>query len=77
MTSPDPSSPGTARESLLRRLDRLLMDGPGGEAEGVLVYAANELFSLSPDDPAPNYLIAFAEALAEERREITEAGWLR
>lgn len=57
------SSDGT----LLRRLDESLLDGPGGDAEAVLIYAAHEIEQLSPNDPVPSCLRVLAEVLIEER----------
>jgi len=52
---------------LLERLDESLLDGPGGEAEAPLIYAAIEIERLSPNDPVPSCLRALADVLIEER----------
>lgn len=57
------------RRSLLERLDDALLDGPGGDAEGPLIYAAVEIERFSPNDPTPSCLRALAEVLAEERAQ--------
>lgn len=55
------------RSDLLRRLDESLLDGPGGESEAVLIYAANEIEQLSPHDPITSCLRALAEVLRNDR----------
>jgi hypothetical protein len=61
--TPSPTPP------LLHRLDEALLDGPGGEVEAVLIYAAMEIKRLSPHDPTPGLLRAFAAVLIEERKQ--------
>lgn len=55
--------------TLLGRLDEALLDGPGGEAEAPLIYAAREIERLSPNDPVPSCLRALADVLAVERAD--------
>lgn len=54
-------------QTLLARLDESLLDGPGGEAEAPLIYAAVEIERLSPHDPVPSCLRGLAGVLAAER----------
>jgi hypothetical protein len=55
------------RRRFLDRLDEALLDGPGGDAEEPLIYAAVEIERLSPNDPVPSCLRALAGVLAEMR----------
>jgi hypothetical protein len=57
----------TEQGGLLNRLDDALLDGPGGEAEAVLIYAAREIEQLSPNDPMPSCLRALADVLVKAR----------
>lgn len=65
--TPGPCPHCDALTPLLHRLDEALLDGPGGEAEAPLIYAAVEMERLSPNDPMPSCLRALAGVLAEER----------
>lgn len=58
--------------TLLQRLDESLLDGPGGEAEAPLIYAALEIERLSPNDPVVSCLRQLADVLAQERGHSTE-----
>jgi hypothetical protein len=57
-------------QALLYRLDDALLDGPGGGAEAPLIYAAQEIERLSPNDPMPSCLRSLAEVLGDERARI-------
>jgi hypothetical protein len=61
-------------DALLRRLDEALLDGPGGDAEAPLVYAAVEIERLSPNDPVPRCRRALSEVLAEARATTPPGG---